>query len=216
MVLRRSLTEGEREELKGIVSLGAIIGRAVIFIVVVGIVGLVCWNLNQAKPDLVWWPVPVLAAAMTIFVGSKRLTGGLELRDRIRKDLQQGEAEVRVFSLNTVVVFREVEDEGPVWFFRDGARNYALSGQRTARLSEDGLPRVKLTIAVAPASERILELRSEGANSDAVVSAVPFFKSTVYDKRVLAKPLNEVAVNWEELIASAQRGNETQSRGSTM
>jgi hypothetical protein len=141
---------------------------------------------------------------VAIFIWSKRFTGGSDLRGRIRKDLRQGEVEDRVFNLRHVVVFPEAEDEGPILFFRDGPKVYVLSGQRMTRLAKDGLPRENVVVSIAPISERIVGLKSGGAKTDALVSNVPFSKSTFFDKKVFSKPLTEVAVDWDKLVASVQ------------
>jgi len=198
-IRRRPLLKKERQELEGIVSLSTTIGRAVLFLVAVGLLAYFSRGLNRLTPAFTWWPYATAAAAVGIFVFAKHGTGGPELRRQIRQDLAGGEIEERVYTLDFAIVYPEVEDEGPVWLFREGSKTYCLSGQQVDRLARDGQPRSTLIATVAPASGRLLKLKVTGEKPPIHVSPTPFHASPGYDPGFLEEALQEVSADLDRL-----------------
>jgi hypothetical protein len=111
------LTKRERAELQGYVAPGAAVGRAVLFLIAVAIVGGVSWRVQQglsiAQP---LWILPPLLFAIFLYRRAGRWTGGHELRDLVRKDLAGNVARVHRVRVRDAIVFEEQEDEGPAVF----------------------------------------------------------------------------------------------------
>ncbi|NIP58783.1 MAG: hypothetical protein GWM92_10725, partial [Gemmatimonadetes bacterium] len=87
------------------------------------------------------WAVGTLLFGIWLYSRAGRWTGGSELRDRIRRDLERGELARRRVVVVEAVEAPEVEDEGPVFFVReeDGQLLF-FAGQRLSREKGRGFP----------------------------------------------------------------------------
>lgn len=158
------LTRRERAELQGYVSWSAVIGRAVLFAIAVAAVGAVSWRLqNSLRLPSPVWLIPTTAVAVLLFVRARRWTGGRDLRNRIRLDLQSNVALVHHVTVRDAIVFEEQEDEGPVVFvLTDAGETLAFTGQDLSRHVAHGFPWREFEIRESGGSRRFLGLRRRG------------------------------------------------------
>jgi hypothetical protein len=162
------LTRRERAELEGYVSWTTYAGRAALFVVAIAIVGAVSWRVQQwlapaAALPRVLWLLPAAVAGLFLYRRSRRWTGGRELRDAIRRDLESNAALVHHVSVRDAVVFEEREDEGPVVFvLDDDGESLAFVGQDLARHVARGFPWRELELRESASSRRFLGVKRLG------------------------------------------------------
>ena len=163
MTEERPLTKRERNELAGYVASSAVIGRAVMFVLAVGIVGLLAERmLGSWLPTPVWAAVP-LAFGAFLFVRAGRWTGGADLRRQVRLDLKENAALVRQVRVADAIVFEEAEDEGPIVFIRtDDGATLVFTGQELARHVGRGFPWREFSIGETRHSRRFLGFERKG------------------------------------------------------
>jgi hypothetical protein len=159
-----ALTRRERAELQGYVSWTAVAGRAVLFALAVGAVGALSWRLQRWLPfSAPLWLLPTLAVAVFLYVRSRHWTGGRDLRNRIRQDLQTNTALVHHIQVREAIVFEEREDEGPIVFvLTDADETLVFTGQDLSRHVARGFPWREFEIREAAASRRLLRLERLG------------------------------------------------------
>ena len=158
------LTKRERTELQGYVSTGASAGRTVLFLIAVAAVAGVSWRVQQgfatSKPV---WLLPTLLFAVFIYFRAKRWTGGRELRDAFKGDLESNSARVHRIKVRDAIVFQEQEDEGPVVFvLTDTGETVVFVGQELARQLSRGFPWREFDVRETAHSRRFLRLERVG------------------------------------------------------
>jgi hypothetical protein len=160
----------ERQELQGFVSPGIAVARALAFAAAVGIVGWVLRGLHGLIRNLhpvlaydVWWVLPVVAIAVSLYVRSARWTGGRVFRARVRADLERGEIAVRRVVAIDAVEIEEQEDEGPGYFIltADGT-TLLFAGQYLDRLKSKGFPWTAFDVSEAPQSNVFFGISAAG------------------------------------------------------
>jgi hypothetical protein len=158
------LTKRERAELQGYVAPGAAVGRAVLFLIAVAIVGGVSWRVQQglsiAQP---LWILPPLLFAIFLYRRAGRWTGGHELRDLVRKDLAGNVARVHRVRVRDAIVFEEQEDEGPaVFILTHEGDTVVFVGQEFTRKLSRGFPWTEFHVRETPHSRRFLGVDRNG------------------------------------------------------
>ncbi len=157
---KEALTKRERTELQGYVSAGASAGRTVLFLIAVAAVAGVSWRVQQgfatSKPV---WLLPTLLFAVFIYVRASRWTGGRELRDQFKLDLESNSALVHRIQVRDAILFEEQEDEGPVVFVLTETRETVVFlGQDLARDVSRGFPWREFDVRETAHSHRFLRL----------------------------------------------------------
>lgn len=161
---KEPLTKRERTELKGYVSTGASAGRTVLFLIAVAAVAGVSWRVQQgfatSKPV---WLLPTLLFAIFIYVRASRWTGGRELRDQLKQDLDSNSVLVHRIQVRDAIVFEEQEDEGPVVFvLTETGETVVFLGQDLARESSRGFPWQEFDVRETAHARRFLRLGRVG------------------------------------------------------
>jgi hypothetical protein len=154
------LTKRERNELQGYVSAGASVSRAVLFLITVGAVAGLSWRVQQGfaatKP---FWMLPTLLVAIVLYFRARRWTGGRELRDEFKRDLESNSAVVHRIQVRDAIVFEEQEDEGPVVFvLTETGETVVFVGQDLARQMSRGFPWQEFDVRETAHSRRFLRL----------------------------------------------------------
>ena len=158
------LTKRERAELSGYVSVSAIVGRAILFLVALAVVGAISRRLQQGLnlPDPLWL-LPTLIIGVWLYIRSGRWTGGGELRRQVREDLEANSAIVHSVKALDAVVFEEAEDEGPIVFLlTDSGQTLVFVGQELSRSVTRGFPWREFEIRESAKSRRFLGLKRLG------------------------------------------------------
>ncbi|RZV39078.1 MAG: hypothetical protein EX272_01270 [Chromatiales bacterium] len=160
----RKLTKKEREELESLVALSTQVGRAVLFLVAVTAIGAVFRALQGlVSIDVPAWVLPTAAFGYWLYRRAGRWTGGPELRRRVRRDIDQGEARVTVIEPVDITEFEELEDEGPSYVIRTAGDDWLLlSGQEMLRHKRRGFPWSQFGVVEAPSSGVFFGLRKTG------------------------------------------------------
>lgn len=154
------LRKKERQELEGYVGWAPVAGRAGLFVIAVGAVALVSRALlgaasasNPALASPTWWIVPTAAVGAFLFWRARRWTGGRELRERIRQDLEAGNAAVHTLHVVEGILIEELEDEGPLVYVQTELSGVVrFAGQYLDREVRRGFPWPQITIREAPSS----------------------------------------------------------------
>ena len=156
----RSLSRRQVAELRGYVAASTAIGRAALFLAVVGVGALLARAIvraaSSALPVLshpVWWIAPSCLLAWLLYRRSSRWTGGPEFRRQVSRDLARGQLAVRQVEAIDAVSFEEVEDCGPCYVVltRDGA-TILFDGQYLEAYRRRGFPWTSFEIREAPES----------------------------------------------------------------
>ena len=158
------LTRRERQELEGYVSWGPVVGRALIFLVALAIVGVASRRIQQwlHLPEPLWL-LPTGLAGLLLYVRSRRWTGGRELRERIRRDLAANAALVHHIRTREAILFEENEDEGPIVFvLTDTGETLVFLGQDLSRDVARGFPWREFAVRESAGSGRFFGLRRLG------------------------------------------------------
>jgi hypothetical protein len=160
---QRPLTKRQRSELQGYLSPWVTIGRAILFLAVAaGLAALLRSVIEYLRPDahFLWWVVPPAAFMVLVFVRAKRWTGGPELRERIRADLQGGVLRLQRIDVAEAIEVTEAEDEGPAYFIKTTeGRVLVFCGQHLDGLKHRGFPWKSFEITEAPASQLYFHLK---------------------------------------------------------
>jgi hypothetical protein len=176
----RPLPQRRITELRGYVSWGIVLFRAVLFVLAVAAVAWLLAALHRLLVPAslrhdIWWIVPTGLLAASLYAVAGRWTGGRELRKRIREDIAGGVAAVhRVVAVEAIEV-GEREDEGPAYFIRtaDG-RTILFAGQYLYTYKRKGFPWTEFEIVEAPRSQRFFELARVGEPLKPSASRPPF------------------------------------------
>lgn len=154
------LRKKEREELAGYIGWVPVAIRLGLFVIVIGGIALLARSLfggaGSSNPPLanpLWWIVPAVLIGVAILVLAHRWTGGRDFRDRIRRDLEKGDASVHKVHVLEAILIEEEEDEGPLVFVQTELSGVIrFSGQYLARLVDKGFPWAEIVIREAPQS----------------------------------------------------------------
>lgn len=160
----RKLTKSEKDELAGIVSWPAHLGRTVLFLLAVAFAGAVSRGLfDLVNIDSPIWVVPTLVLAYLLFRRSARWTGGRALRRLVRRDLEQNEARVTEIYPVEVIEIEELEDEGPSYIIKTKDGEWILlSGQEMEPYKRRGFPWSRFSADEAPNSGIFFGLTKSG------------------------------------------------------
>jgi hypothetical protein len=163
------LRKKERAQLQAIAGPAPVITRAVLFAVAVGGLALflryVFGTAATANPGMgnpLWWILPSALLAGFLIVRARRWTGGPDLREKVRQDLERGEAAVHTIQVLEAIVVEQQEDEGPIVFVQtelSGVIRFA--GQYLDREVRRGFPWQEITIREAPLSRVFFGLRGK-------------------------------------------------------
>ncbi len=150
----RELKKREREELAGIVAWSAQIGRAVLFLLSMVIVGFIFRALlSLMSIEEPFWIVPTLILGYLLYRRAERWTGGPVLRRHVRQDLEDGSVRITVIEPADVTEVEELEDEGPSYIVKTGEDDWILlSGQEMLPYKRRGFPWSKFGVEEAPHS----------------------------------------------------------------
>lgn len=154
------LRKKEREELEGYVGWVPVVSRAVLFVILLGGAGLllraVFAGLSVSKPSLsspLFWIVPTALVGLAVAIRARRWTGGRDLREKIARDLERGQAAVHTLHALEAIVIEEVEDEGPTIYVQTELSGVVrFCGQYLDRQMAKGFPWHEITIREAPES----------------------------------------------------------------
>lgn len=178
----RPLNRRQREELEGYVATSTAMGRAVLFVFGVAIVGLVSRTVQATiavwVPALTggpWWLVPPLAAAVWLFHVARRWTGGREFREGVRKDIAGAVVAVRRISAVDAIEVQEAEDEGPAYFIltSDG-QTLLVAFQELSRYRSRGFPWTEFELVEAPHSRTFFAIKKLGERLKPSSTRPPF------------------------------------------
>lgn len=163
------LSSRQRKELEGYVSLPVTLGRSFLFVCAVALMGGFLWRaVNDAPVVSQWdhrwtcWFAATAFAAIVLYVKGGNWTGGSALRGKIRKDLEEGAAEVTTVRAIDAIVIEEREDEGPAIFIRTDAATFLFAGQYLERSVRRGFPWTEFEIWEAPNSKVFFDLKRVG------------------------------------------------------
>lgn len=161
----RPLNRRQLQELRGYVALSTTIGRTALFLVGVGLVGLLSWAFaRQLIPSAGhWWSLAPLTFGAWVFRAAGRWTGGPEFRRLVKRDIAGGVAAVRRVSAVDAIEIEEAEDEGPSYFIltNQGLTLY-IGFQELDRHKSRGFPWTEFEIVEAPNSGTFFSLRKTG------------------------------------------------------
>jgi len=166
----RPLSRRQIAELRGYVAASTALGRALLFVAVVGIAALVLRAIVKAASSVlpvlshgVWWIAPTCLLGWLLYRRSSRWTGGPEFRQQVRRDLARGQLAVRQVEAVDAVAFEEVEDCGPCYILltSDG-RTLLFDGQYLEAYRRRGFPWTCFEIREAPESGVFFGLRKAG------------------------------------------------------
>ena len=165
----RPMTSKELAELRGYVSPGIVLFRAVVFVAVVGAFGVIVRALQRvldprallAHPA---WAIALTAAvAIALYIVSRRWTGGRALRAKIRSDWKRGVAAVHRIRAVDAIAIEEEEDEGPAIFLQtDDGRTLVFSGQYLEPYCRRGFPWTDFEVSESPEARIFLGIRHDG------------------------------------------------------
>lgn len=166
----RPLTKREQSELRGYISIGPALFRAVLFLGAVAIVAGILRALSKAvagpptsMSHELWWVVPTIAFGAWLFRISGRWTGGRAARRKIKADLDGGVAIARRVNAVDAIAVEEQEDEGPTFFLRtDDGRTMFFGGQELYRYCRKGFPWKAFDLFETPQSGRLLDIVAAG------------------------------------------------------
>jgi hypothetical protein len=139
-----------------------------------------------------------MAAWLYRFAG--RWTGGAELRRKVRRDLERGEAALHRVRVVAALEAPEIEDEGPVFFIAEATGpTLFLAGQDMARYKSRGFPWREFQIAQAPESDRLLTLRALSEPFRDVKVRAPLTLAEAKELGVLSTPFGTLERSLEDL-----------------
>src|SRR6187399_1018666 len=127
------MTARQKAELRSYLAPWIGVGRVILFLVVGTLLGALSRKAIESfhpGAHFLWWVVPTATFMVFVLVRAKRWTGGPELRERIRADLQAGVLHLQRINVAEAIEVTEAEDEGPAYFLKttDG-RVLVFSGQ---------------------------------------------------------------------------------------
>jgi hypothetical protein len=166
----RPLSRRQVAELRGYVAASTVVGRALLFVALVGTAALVLRAIVRAASSVlpvlshaVWWIAPTCLLGWLLYRRSSRWTGGPEFRQQVRRDLARGQLAVRQVEAVDAVAFEEVEGCGPCYILltRDG-RTLLFDGQYLEAYRRRGFPWTCFEIREAPESGVFFGLRKAG------------------------------------------------------
>lgn len=160
------MTRRQRRELQGYVAVSTTLGRALLFLAGVGVVGLLSWSIARRVPVVLggaWWPLAPLLVGAWLLRASGKWTGGPEFRRRVREDIAGGVVAVRRVSAVEAIEVEEAEDEGPAYFVltRDGQTLY-LAFQELSRYKSRGFPWTEFEFIESPRCGTFFSIRKVG------------------------------------------------------
>ena len=158
------LSKAQRKELEAIGALSTQAFRAVIFVGVIFVLGLVFRSLQHTfltSPPL--WLIPTAVLAIGLYLRSGRWTGGRAFRRLVREDLNAGKASITIIEPVSVVEVEEREDEGPSFLIETSTGDTVLlTGQELDRYKRKNFPWSKIGVIEAPNSKRFFGLKRMG------------------------------------------------------
>lgn len=163
-ILERPLSNRQRKELKGLVAVSTTLMRVALFVIVVGLLGVL---LRRIQIELIdappIWAIITVITGSAIYVRSRRWTGGKELRKRIREDLRAGVVRVTVIEPAVVTEIEEREDEGPSYIIETKTgESIMLTGQWLVWTKKKKFPWSKFEITEAPHSSHFFGVQNRG------------------------------------------------------
>jgi hypothetical protein len=155
----------QRKELQGYVARPTTFFRASLFMLAVGLTGLVSRSVAHRAPlipDGSWLLAPI-AVGLLLLRSARNWTGGSDFRRRVRQDLAGGVAAVRRVSAVDAIEVEEAEDEGPAYFIltRDG-QTLHVAFQELARYKTRGFPWTEFEFIEAPQSGTFFAIKKIG------------------------------------------------------
>ena len=169
-VEHRPLSRRQVAELRGYVAGSTAVGRAALFLAVVGVAALAFRAALRAAASVLpalshagWWIAPACFLAWLLYRRSSQWTGGPTFRRQVSRDLALGQLAVRRVEAVDAVAFEEVEDCGPCYVLltRDG-RKLLFDGQYLDSYRRRGFPWTSFEIREAPESGVFFGLRRLG------------------------------------------------------
>ena len=155
----------QRKELQGYVAPSTTLFRGALFILAVGVTGLVSRSVAHRVPLIqegLWLLAPI-AVGLLLLRSSRNWTGGPDFRRKVRQDLAGGLAAVRRVSAVDAIEIEEAEDEGPGYFIltRDG-QTLHVAFQDLARYKSRGFPWTEFEFIEAPHSNTFFSIKKIG------------------------------------------------------
>lgn len=203
----RPMTKRERAELEELVSPATAFWRVFLFLFALTVVGLMAASLQNfvellldRRFGLPLWALVTLLFGIWLYLRAGRWTGGSELRDRIRRDLERGELARRRVVVVEAVEAPEVEDEGPVFFVREeDGQVLFFAGQHLSREKGKGFPWRAFDIVEAPQSGHFFRLKRRGDPFPDVRTREPLEYAEARELGVLERVWGAIDVDLDDL-----------------
>ena len=161
----RPMDRHQRKELQGYVSTSAMLFRAALFVLAVGLTGLVSRSVAHELSLIQegFWLLAPIVVGLLLLHSSRNWTGGPDFRRKIRQDLAGGVAAVRRVSAVDAIEVEEAEDEGPAYFIltRDG-QTLHVAFRELARYKSRGFPWTEFEFIEAPQSNTFFSIKKVG------------------------------------------------------
>jgi hypothetical protein len=195
------LTKRERAELVGYLSRSAVASRAILFAVsLAAVAGITVKVQRWFSIDQPFWVVSTAVVGLALYWRSRRWTGGVDLRARIRGDLKSNTAAVHVLSVVDAIKVEEGEDEGPTFFLKlETGETVAIGGQFLDRFVRRGFPWRQFEIREAAESGLFLGLKSRGERVVPSLVKPPLSMTTVREQGIASVRWKVLPVAFEEL-----------------
>ena len=219
----RPLTKRERDDLRGYVAWSTTLFRAVLFVLVVVLVG---WllrathalsaKLTSAFSHPAWWVLPLIVFSLGLYRLMGRFTGGRAFRSKVRADLKGGQAALHRIVAVDAIEIEEQEDEGSgVFILTDDGRTMLFAGQYLDRLKSKGFPWRAFDIVEAPESRAFFHITAAGERLKPSARRQPLTWDEAKTFGVLNQKYRVLNVDFESLRPSSLDTSPTTSSAET-